>query len=139
MTRNLLILVVAFFLTSCAQPLDLEFRAESEHLKVRAVITESEAGFGDGLTKLSGTAAIHNPTSQAQQYSNMWLLLRSARGIEERAYLNNLTSHRIDSGTVKIEPGDTLEISVYWVIPDAEIEQLGYGGFILEVHPSGDT
>ena len=139
MTRNLAILVAAFFLTSCAQPLDLEFHAESEHLKVRAIITESETEFRDGFTKLSGTAVIHNPTSQAQQYSNMWLQLRSAGGMQERAYLDNLTSHHIDSGTVEIEPGDTIEIPVYWVFPDAEIEQLRNGGFVLEVRPSGET
>ena len=139
MTRILGMVLATLFLASCAQPLDIEFDAKSEHLTAKATISELETDFKDGFAKLSGTAVIHNTTLQSQEYSNMWLLLGSTDGVMERAYLDNLTSHFIDTGTVEIEAGDTIEMSVYWVVPDAEIEHLKSGGFVLEIRPDGKT
>ena len=133
MTTLLRIVLATLLLASCAQSVDFEFEAKSENLSAKATITEIEFNFKDGFTKLSGDVAIKNTSLQPQYYSNMWLRLQSGGKIQERAYLDNLTSHHVDSDVVEIPPGETLELPIYWVFPDSEIGQLGNDAFVLEI------
>lgn len=133
MSKFLRAVLATLLLASCVPPVDFEFEAKSEHLSAKATITEIEWDFRDGFTKLSGNVAISNTSAQRQNYSNMWLWLRSGDEVRERAWLNNLTSHYIDEGEVEIEAGDTLELEVYWVFPESEIEELGDEAFALEI------
>ena len=133
MISLLRIVLATLLLASCAPSVDFEFEAKSDNLSAKATITEIEFNFKDGFTKLSGDVAIKNTSLQPQNYSNMWLRLQSGEEFQERAYLDNLTSHHVDSGVVEIPPGEILELPVYWVFPDSEVEQLGDDTFVLEI------
>lgn len=102
--------LVTLLLVSCAQSVDFEFEAKSEDLSAKATITEIEVNFKDGYTKLSGNVVIKNTSLLSQNYSNMRLRLQSGGKIQERAYLDNLTSHYIDFDVVEIQPGETIEL-----------------------------
>ncbi len=136
MSTVLRTILAAFLVASCAPQVDFEFEAESENLSAKASVTEMEFNFQDGFTKLSGNVVIENTSSQPQKYSNMWLWLESGESVRARAFLDSLASHHIDTGEVEIEPGDRLDLAVYWVFPDSEIENLGNDAFVLQIHAS---
>ena len=129
-------ILAAFLVASCAPQIDFEFEAESENLSAKATVTEMEFNFQDCLTKLSGNVVIENMSSQPQHYSNMWLWIESGESVRARAFLDSLASHHIDTGEVEIEPGDRLDLAVYWVFPDSEIDNLGNDAFVLKIHES---
>jgi hypothetical protein len=128
--------LAAFLLASCAPPVDFSFEAVSENLSADATINQMEFDFRKGQTKLSGEVAIKNLSSTPQNYSNKWLWLGSGESVQARAYLDNITSNIVDVGEVQIQPGSTLELNVYWVFPDSEIEKLGNDAFVLEIRSS---
>ncbi len=113
MISLLRISLAILLLASCSQSVNIELEAGSENLSANATITEIEAAREDGFTKLSGNVAIKNKSLLPQDYSNKWLWLQSGGQVQERAYLDNLTSHYIDHDVVEILPGDTIELSVY--------------------------
>ncbi len=138
MTSLFRITLATLLLASCAPVVDLELEAESENLSAKATITEITFArrFGDGFAKLSGNVAIKNTSSQIQNYGNEWLWLHYGEGVQKRAYLDSLASHYIDIDVVEIQPGDSLELAVYWLFPESEIEKLGENAFFLEIRPS---
>ena len=138
MIRLLRIALAILLLASCSQSVDIELEASSDNLSANATITEIEAAREDGSTKLSGNVAIKNTSLLPQNYSNKWLLLQSDGQVRERAYLDNLTSHYIDHDVVEILPGDTIELPVYWVFPDSEVEQIDGSAFILEIRSDNE-
>ena len=140
MISLLRIILATLLLASCAQSVDFEFEAESENLSAKAAITKISFArrFEDGFAKFSGNVTIKNTSLQPQGYSNMWLWLRSGEKVQARAWLDNWTSHYIDEGEVEIEPGDAIELSVYWVLPESEVEKFGGNTFVLEIRASGE-
>lgn len=135
MTRLALAKTLALVLiAACAESADMFLSAEAGSLAVEARIIETERGFRDELAKVSAEATIRNSSPEAQDYSNAWLWLTSDE-TRYRAYLNSLGSHHVDVSTVVIEANGTLELSVYWAVPETELEKLDGGTFVMIVDP----
>ena len=136
MTRLTLAKVLGVILVAaCAESADIHLSAESGSLSVEARITATERGFRDEFAKVSGEVAIKNTDAEAQEYSNSWLWLSDGDEIRYRAWLDSLASHHVDVGTIEIDPKSTLELSVYWAVPESELDKLTDGAFVLIVGP----
>lgn len=117
MIRLLLVLAIIVALPSCVPPPEYDFEAVGESLEVNAKIGKPDLSFKEGHIRLFGDVEVSNHTGEIQSYSNRWLYLTAGDSIRERAYLDSVTSNVIDVSTVEIKPGETLSLSLYWVLP----------------------
>ena len=138
MNRTLFFLAFVV-LCSCAPSPKFEFETTSNNLTVKVTTIGFKANFRDGYSKIPATATITNTGSEPQDYSNQWLWLRSGEIVQERAYLDSLGSNAIDVDVVEIEAGETLNLKIYWAIPNDDFERLGDDPFVLEIRPANES
>ena len=139
MIRFLSLFVLGVLFSSCTPSPKFQFEAKSPSLSVDVTTTDFEINWRDGYSKIPATAVITNTSSEPQNYSNQWLWLRSGDVIEERAFSDRLASHAIDVDVVEIGPGESLNLEIYWAIPDNDFERLGDDSFVLEIRPGDET
>jgi hypothetical protein len=85
---------------------------------VDAKIDTSVRRFRPGEVKVLGNIVVTNSSDQTIRYSNSRLWLSVDDEISRRTYLDNISSHIVDTGFVEILSGDNLSLSVYWVLPE---------------------
>jgi hypothetical protein len=83
-----------------------------ENLSITAVIDTTAKTMPAGSkspSRLNGTLKVSNGGNALTHYSNRYAKLNGAH-----AYVNSVASHIVDSGTIPVQPGATLEFDVYW-------------------------
>ena len=138
MNRFLSFLAFGVLASACTPSPEFEFEARSPSLSVNVTTTDFDKDWRDGYSKISATAVITNTSSEPQNYSNQWLWLLSGDVIQERAYLDSLASHAIDVDVVMIESGESLNLEIYWAVPDDDFERIGNEPFVLELRSIKD-
>ena len=129
------IALLVLLLSACTDSTKIVLETRSQDLDLKATLNPTVTNFRNGGVKVSGEIEIHNLSPRPQQYSNRWLLLRSGEDVVSRAWLDNLTSHLVDTGTLEISARDTISLPVYWVFAESERDTVLIKPLFLEVDP----
>jgi len=129
------IAVLSLILSGCGNPELFTLETRSQHLIATATVSSQVSGFRNGGVKISGRVVVENQSSEPQPYSNSWLLLRDTDSGAYRAYLDNLSSNVVDTGTIDVPANGSMELSVYWVVPSPESGSVFDKPRYLEIDP----
>lgn len=113
--KKYLSFLIIIFLTSCFSE-KVRIELVSNSLEFNAIAKKYEGKMQSGY-KVTGKLKIINNGENTVLFSNKDLYLVIRGEGESRTYVNPAASHSIDSATVKIEKGHTLEQEVYWILP----------------------
>jgi len=127
------VLLVSLLLHACAKPENVVLEARSGDLLVQATIELRTSVVREGFVRISGSSIIRNSSQEVREYSNEWLWLSVGNDYRARAYLGNLTSHRIDEGAIDVAANETFEIPTYWVFPDSLTDPIEVESMSLEL------
>jgi len=104
-------LSVGGFAAGCAHALEMKAKCASG-LALNATVDSTAKPMprdARSPSRLDGSLKVINPTAVPVAYSNRSAILSGAR-----AYVDSVASHAVDSGSIKIQPGEQIELRVYW-------------------------
>jgi hypothetical protein len=118
MTRKIVVFLVLPLLAACPDSAIYVYQEIAPGMVIDARIDTSVRRFRPGEVKVLGNIVVTNSSDQTIRYSNSRLWLSVDDEISRRTYLDNISSHIVDTGFVEILSGDNLSLSVYWVLPE---------------------
>ena len=100
----------------------VDVQADDPPFLIDAEINPNAATLPSGTAKLIAKIIVTNQSDSAQPFSTRWLWLETSDGTPVRAYSDTSASQQVDFGSVRINPGDTLEMNVYWSLPGGQFD-----------------
>ncbi len=97
-------------------------QADDPPFLIDAEINPNAAKLPSGTSKLIARIIITNQSDSAQPFSTRWLWLETSGGAPLRAYSDSSASQQVDFASVRINSGETLEMSVYWSLPGGQFD-----------------
>ncbi len=133
MFRSIALIIVLPILTACPDSAIYVIQEVAPGMIVDAKIDTSVQRFRPGEVKVRGNIVVENSSHGTIRHVNSRLWLSVDQEGSSRTYLDSITSHAVDSGFVDILPGDNLQLSVYWVLPESIGKSLDGRNVTLEL------
>ena len=119
----------------CQPDLNPVLVAQFDGLDVTANISKVSFDFRDNPVTYFADVRVTNTSQAAKEYSNSWLWLELHNGQRVQTYSDSVASQHIDVAPLKVEPDETLELQVYWVLSGEDFDKEGNYPFELVLAP----